>query len=361
MTRSDLVKAIGVQPSTITSIIQDLQREGIVNEVGLVSSNSVGRRPILLKLNRDYGQIWGVNIQFGHVRVGAMTFDGCVVKSAKQSFPQNSSPEAVLALVKELLLDLPKPPQLLGIGVACVGHVQSHKNLLVYAPRLEWRNVNWDQPLAQAFGTNVFVSNDVNALTIAERWFGAARHFRTFVCVSIGDGIGAGIYLNNQLFEGVAGGAGEIGHMCIQIDGPLCRCGEYGCLEALMSDSFLTLEARQLKLPQDPEALVSIAMQGNQKAQRIFNRMGRHLGIGLKNLVNLINPEAVILVGDHLSAYPLFQAPMEEELLKHGFSNLSDNLRLLPGELGEAGWIMGPCTLPLHAQFSPALLTRNFS
>lgn len=124
-----------------------------------------------------------------------------------------------------------------------------------------------------------------------------------------------------------------------------------------MSDSFLAIEARQLKLPEDPEELVTTALQGNEKAQRIFKRMGRHLGIGLKNLVNLFNPEAVILVGDHLNAYSLFQEPMKEELLKHSFSDLSNNLQVLPGELG---WIKGPCTLPLRANFSPSFLVQNF-
>jgi len=114
-------------------------------------------------------------------------------------------------------------------------------------PLLEWRDVPLGEPLARLLELPVWVENDVNALTLAECWHGAGHRFRNFVCITVGEGIGAGVVIGGELYRGAFGGAGEVGHITIDPDGPRCRCGEHGCLEVYASDRFLEEEPESVK------------------------------------------------------------------------------------------------------------------
>lgn len=359
MSRTDLVHAVGVKPSTITSIIQELIKEGLVVEVGVGPSTTVGRRPILLSLNHNYGQTLGAYVQSRCVVTGYLTLDGRLSKTSEAKYRPGSSPKTVLTALKKAASCLPAPSRLLGVGISVAGFVQSANNGVIYSPSMDWHEVDLSALFRQTFDAPVYLANDVNALAVGERWYGAGRHFQNFICVSVGEGIGAGIYLDSSLYEGANGGAGEVGHTCVQLYGPQCRCGEYGCLETLSSDSFLAREAKRHDLPADPEDLIERALAGDTTARDIFKQMGTHLGVGIKNLVNLFNPEAIIVGGDRINALGLFGEAMEEMLLKHSFSRISEHLKILPAKLGKAGWVIGAGTLPLRARFSPSVLTRT--
>jgi len=358
VSRTDLVRAVGVKPSTITSIVQELIGEGLVREVGPAASARVGRRPILLALDPRYGQTWGCYIQSRNVSVGCVTLDGRLAASAEVHYEAGSSIEVVLAALERAVNRLPRPERLLGTGVCVAGVVRSHERTLVHSPSMGWSDVRLGERLDALFGGPVVLANDVNAWTVGERWHGAGRAFQNFLCISVGEGVGGGIYLEDRLYEGIHGGAGEIGHTCIQLDGPPCRCGEAGCLEALTSDAFLAREAEALGLPTDPDALVAAAAAGDARALDLFRRMGTHLGVGLKNLVNLFNPQAIVIAGDRLNAFTYFQPAMEAVLRERCFARLGRGLSVLPSRMGEAGWMIGAGTLPLRERFSPSILAR---
>jgi predicted NBD/HSP70 family sugar kinase len=260
---------------------------------------------------------------------------------------------------------LPHDTRLLGIGIGISGFVDRATGTLIYSPILGWEGVEIAKSLEEEYNIPVFVDNDVNALTLAELWYGAGRHFQNFICVTIGEGIGAGIVIEGHLYEGAAGGAGEIGHTCLDPSGPRCRCGEAGCLEVFASDTFLTRRAQEaLQMGQGlfqspaPEELLAAARRGDPIAQGIFAEMGRHLGLGLKNVINLLNPEAVILGGERINAYTFFGPALEEEVHKHAFPQEAKELRILLAELGEAGWIIGSATLALSSIFELPIYKR---
>ncbi len=354
MSRTDLGRRIGVEASTITSIVQDLMQEGLVKEVGMGTSTG-GRRPILLNLNYNYGHTLGAKVEAERVLVGLISLDGRLEASSEAKYSRGSSPQKVFGALERAVVKLPQAARLLGVGVGISGFVHSYQNHLMYSPILGWKDEDLGTPLQEMFDCPISISNDVNALALGEKWHGVGRNFRHFICVTVGEGIGAGIYLEGHLYEGASGGAGELGHTCIQINGPQCRCGEYGCLEALASDDFLAREAQRYQLPLDPNKLVKAADNGDEKARDIFQQMGKHLGVGLKNLANLLNPEAIIIGGERLNALKWFQGAMEEELHRHSFSDEPNKIEIIAADLSEAGWLIGAGTLPLRARFLPSM------
>ena len=357
LSRTDLGQLLGLEPSTITSIIQELLAEGLVREVGQGESRG-GRRPILLDLNYDYGHTLGAKIEVERVRVGLVSLDGRLLAEVEERYERGSSPKRVLNALLKAIEQLPNVPRLLGLGVGVSGFVHSERDHLMYSPILGWQEVDLASPLRERLALPVFITNDVTAFTLGEKWYGAGRRFRNFLLVTVGEGIGAGLSLEGHLYEGTIGGAGELGHTCIQIDGPLCRCGERGCLEALASDAFLRREGPRHGLPAEPEAIVRVAQEGNPEARELLAQMGRHLGIGLKNAVNLLNPEAIVIGGERLDAFEFFRTAMEEEVLKHSFPAEAESLEIVPAELGEAGWLIGAGTLPIRARFRPPATER---
>lgn len=359
ISRADLVRLIGVKPSTITSIIQEFMREGLVQEGGTEAIKTVGRRPTMLSLNPNYGHSLGIYMKGHYVEAGLIRIDGHLTALTRQDYPENSSPQTVVNAINQAVLQLPRSHHLLGVGVTIAGFVQSHRQKIVYSPSLNWDEVKFGLLLEDHFEVPIYMDNDVNALAVGERWFGAARQFQDFICVAFGEGVGAGIYLNDNLFVGSEGGAGEFGHTCIQRDGPLCRCGQKGCVETMTSDTFLIREAKRHNLPEDPSELVKLASEGHAQSLKIFEQLGGSLGVGLRNLVNLFNPQAIIIGGDRIDAFGFFQEKMKEATINESFSRLTENLQILPASLGKNGWIIGAATLPLRERFSPATLTDH--
>jgi predicted NBD/HSP70 family sugar kinase len=240
--------------------------------------------------------------------------------------------------------------RILGVGIGISGFVDAEAGVDLYSPILGWREVPIRAPLEQRLGLPVYVENDVNALTLAERWYGAGRNFRDFICITVGEGIGAGVVIGGELYRGAAGGAGELGHTTINPDGPRCRCGERGCLEVYASDRFLLHQASALGYQGIPE-LITAAQNGDGTARQVFHDMGRALGIGTKNIVNLLNPEAVVLGGERLDAADLFLPAFEEEVRRHSFPKEAEELAIVRAELGEDGFLVGAATLVVREFF----------
>lgn len=351
-TRTAISQITGLELSTITNIVSHLLEEDLVREVG-EGKSSGGRRPILLDLNYNYGNTIGIKIEVERVLIGLTRLDGEVVSKVEKGFPRGSKVAEIIELIKRGIDEL-KPDtggKLLGIGIGVSGFTDHSEGMVTYSPILNWRNVKLAEPLESYYQIPVFVNNDVNAFTLAEKWYGRGRDYANFICVTVGEGIGAGIVIEGKLYEGATGGAGELGHTCIQRDGPRCRCGERGCLETLASDVFLRREGKGIFADPSPEAILKAARKGDIKAKSIFERMGRNLGIGLRNVVNLLNPEAIILGGERLNALEFFAPALEEEVRKHSFPEEASELQILPAELGEEGWIIGAATLAIRELF----------
>ncbi len=348
LSRTELSHRTGLAPSVLTRLIRELLSEGVVMEAGKAESNG-GRRPTLLALNSSYAHAIGLKVERTRLLGARVDLAGRIRARGAVSFPEWPDPQRFLELARGLVEEL-RRGEILGVGIGISGFVDAARGIELYSPILGWREVPLAAPLSQLVGLPVYLENDVNALTLAERWYGAGRAFRNFVCVTVGEGIGAGVVIGGELYRGAAGGAGELGHTTINPDGPRCRCGERGCLEVYASDRFLLSQAKALGY-ESIEELTAVARDGDRAAQAVFTKMGRALGIGVKNLVNLLNPEAVVLGGERLDAADLFLPAFEEQVRRHSFPKEAEDLVIVPAELGEEGFLIGAATLAVREFF----------
>jgi len=342
LSRTDIAERAGLAPSCLTRLVRELLAEDVVVEIGK-SDSSGGRPAVLVALNPEYARTIGVKVEHQRILAASVDMTGAIVERADVQFDHAPSPgEAVAAIVK--LAERLRKGRTLGLGVAISGFIDPATGADLYSPILGWEKTPLRDPLAERLSLPVWVENDVNALALAERWYGAGRQFQHFVCITVGEGIGAGVVIQGEIYRGAFGGAGELGHMTIDPDGPVCRCQERGCLEVYASDRFLLEEAERLGFAGIPE-IAAAARDGGATAHATFERMGRFLGFGAKNLVNLLNPEAIVLGGERMEEADLFLPALEEEVRRHSFPAEAERLRIVPAQLGSDGFLIGPATL----------------
>ncbi|HAZ29976.1 TPA: ROK family transcriptional regulator [Candidatus Acetothermia bacterium] len=341
VSRTALAQLTGLSPSALTRSARYLLAEGIARETGKTQSNG-GRRAVLLAFNPTYAYGIGIKVERERVLAARVDLAGRIAGRWEAPLPAPPTPDQMFSVVRNAVRRLARG-RILGVGVAISGFVDAH-GVDLYSPILGWRNVAVGEPLADRLGLSVRVENDVNALALAEDLYGAGLRFQDFVCVTVGEGVGAGVVIAGELYRGAFGGAGEIGHMTIALGGPRCRCGENGCLEALGSDQALRAEAEGLGFG-DVAAMAAAARAGDPRAQDVFCRVGRVLGIGLKNVVNLLNPEAIVLGGERMADADLFLPALEEEVRRRAFPETARELAIVPAELGPDGFLIGAATL----------------
>jgi glucokinase-like ROK family protein len=248
--------------------------------------------------------------------------------------------------------------QLLGVGVGLAGIVDAEEGVLRQSPIYGWDNVPLRQMLQSKLHIPIYVENDVNTLTLTERWFGHGQDVDNFLTVTVGRGVGLGIVVNGQFYRGQTGGAGEFGHITMNPDGPLCACGKHGCLEAYVGDPGLIRLAQEYAAKgdlsvsvQNVDELLSLAQTGDKTAIRIFDQAGRILGIGIANLVNLFNPKKIIISGEGTREGDFLFNPMKESIQQNTMPGLFD-----PGTVeitlwGDDAWARGAAGLVLREVF----------
>ena len=299
--RADLARYLGLSPALITSVTKGLLDDGLIQE--LENSPSRGGRPArLLGLVADAGGAVGVKIVADHVTMVEVGIDGGVLRSANEPF-DSSAPQASdqLVLLLQSFISGSISTRLLGIGAATPGNVDDQAIGTVESTQIGWHRVPLGQVLRDAFDLPVLVDNNVNALAAAESLYGQARGRGNALIVTIGTGIGAGIIIDGRVYRGHSGVAGEIGHIPMVDDGPLCQCGNRGCLEAVIGQQALVTQARHLGVLSSTEGIDQLrerADAGITTAQSIFANAGHLLGRALSGVVNLMDPEVLIIMGE---------------------------------------------------------------
>lgn len=373
ISRVALARLSGLSPATITGITAGFVRNGLVREMGQGESTG-GRRPVMLRLNRGAGFVVGAKLMESQIVAAVTDLDARVlqhrvvpVRRGGRGGSRSTEPSVFLAALVEAIETTIAASdvgwdRLLGIGVGMAGLVDVRAGLCRYSPFLGWQGVQIAEPLTKHFGLPTYLENDVNTLTIAEQWFGYGHGVDDFVVVTVGRGIGAGIVANGQFYRGARGGAGEVGHMQVKRAGPTCACGKRGCLEATASDQAVLDQAREAVAAGEAsvlssaaeltiEAVVEAADQGDRLARRLLSASGRWLGIGIANLVNLLNPQLVIVAGEGVRAGEWRLAPMREAIRAHTFNGLAENLEIVIEPSGDETWARGAACLVLGQLF----------
>ena len=299
--RAELARSLSLSPALMTQLSKDLIADGLIRELAHQASQG-GRPARMLGLVASAGRAVGVKVAADHLAFVEVGIDGTVGRTASEPF--DAAANTMLAVLADRLrrfiaggADTP----LLGIGVGVPGDVDAQGTGIVNSTQLGWTNVPIGSTLRRELGLPVLVENNVNAVAMAERLYGLGRRHRNFLVVTIGTGVGAAIVIDGVIVRGTGGGAGEIGHIPVRDEGPLCSCGNRGCLETFISEDALVRIARERGViaPDAPlAALRDAAAGGDPAAAAIFSEAGHLLGRTLAGLVHALDPEIIIVLGE---------------------------------------------------------------
>lgn len=328
ISRVDLARRTGLSQATVTGITAELLGEGMLLEKEGGRSDG-GRRPVPLALNPGGAYTVGVHLSVDQIAVVLMDLQAGILKTHTKALePENYTPERMVEVLVESVqtclwqADFTKK-QISGIGVAIPGLIDSRTGFVHYVPNYKWNNIGLADRLRERMGVAVYVENSANTLAIFEQWFGAGRGADNFLLITTEHGIGAGLVLDGKIYRGSSGIAGEFGHTVVDDQGPLCRCGQKGCLEAICGNNAILREAKEairrgqwvIKTGEPTiEEVLADAKGGNPALRAIYQRVGRTLGVGIGNLCKLFDPEKIIITGKGVLAGELLFGPMRETL-----------------------------------------------
>jgi predicted NBD/HSP70 family sugar kinase len=346
LSRRDIARLTGLSQSTITKVVKPMLALGYVVEEKEQAAGP-GRPVIPLRVNNDSHYVVGAKIAQREL-VAVVTDPQAQILASARRKRSGRSPAAAAAELAELidgLLD-ERPEfreKVEGLGVGLGGHVDSRVGMLHYSPILGWRDVAIAALLEDATGLFTVAENDVNALAVAEQWFGAGQDLATFAVVTVGAGIGAAFVVDHELLHGASGVAGELGHVVIEPEGERCGCGNRGCLETIASERAILAAIAQEsgKRVGSLAAAARRARAGDPAAVHAFERAGAALGRGIAVVLNLINPERVILSGEGLAASDLLLESLTDSLARSAFSSASADCEIVTRPLEDETWARG--------------------
>jgi predicted NBD/HSP70 family sugar kinase len=354
LSRSDLAGRLHMSSATMTAVTRQLIASGMVSELETTPSRG-GRPAQLLGLVGTAARAIGVKVAADHLAIVDVRLDGEVMREATRYFDASRSDALVLlaeALAPFCADDTNRPP-LLGIGVGVPGVVADPELGAVDAAVLQWSKKPVGDELRRQLGQPVIVENNVNAVAVAERLYGNRRELDSFMVVTIGSGIGFALVQDGVVYRGARGAAGEFGHIPAVTDGPLCQCGNRGCLEALIGEAALVKSARRtgaLARNQEMDQLVFKAESGHAKARQVFAEAGEILARSIATMVNVLDPQAVLILGEGTAAWRFWEQSFHRTIEKH----LTGALREVPfmvDQWEDSRWAQGAAALVLATPF----------
>lgn len=309
--------------------------------------------------NGSHKLIFAADLGGTHLRAATVDECGKIHFRSKQNTPQGSDPKEIVGAVVHAVRETGSAAkELTAVSLVVPGTVNVQEGIVVKAPNLPCLD---GFPLAAALtdelGLPAILENDANAAAVGEMWQGAARGCRTIICVTLGTGVGGGIILDGELWRGVDGAAAEIGHMCVDpFGGVACTCGSRGCLEVFASATAIVRMTREAS-PRYPDSVLhasnsltaksifAAGVKGDDLALEIFRRMGVYLGIGLANLINILNPEMIVIAGGVVNGWDLFAKHMMQQVEERAFPLLAARVKIERAKCGDDAGLLGAARL----------------
>ena len=329
--RIDLSQNTGISRATVTTVTAELLRDGLIEEIPRDSDSATdmkrGRPRVDLKIASDAHLVAGIKVSGHSISLMLVDFEGTQI--AELEVPFLDGPTSSVRLIEQIAQALDNLTAIVGkavhdlsgIGVGLAGVVDAENGTVYWSPSLKERNIKLRDKLTQELGVPTFLDNDANLVAMAEKTFGLGRDHSDFIVVTIESGVGMGLVINGQIYRGTRGCGAEFGHTKVQLEGALCRCGQRGCLEAYVADYALVREAASigfLDLDQLIESRVSrlltAAKDGDPTAKTIVDRAGRMFALGLANLVNVFDPQLIILAGEQMQFDHLYAKDVIEDM-----------------------------------------------
>ena len=381
ISRSDLAKRTGLNPSTITHISRELLNRGMIVVAGPGKSRG-GRRSSLLQINAQYAYI--IAVRLSRYNIQSILTDLNLNDAIRRTFissslthPADISIPTILDLIESMILESGLDRnQILGVGICAPGPLDAHQGILFEPPNFPgWPGTPIRQIIETKLGFPTFVDNDANAAALAEKMFGRAREIDNYVYMLFEDGVGGGLMINGDIYRGENDAAGEIGHMTIDLNGKQCSCGNFGCLELYTSLNSVEDKVRQLissgrsslveglvkgdldKISFD--LIVQAALESDPVAQDAIQAFTDALTVGIVNVINSFDPEAVLLGGKIGVAKELIHERLKQQISQRLTYRGEKSVNINFSKLKSDATLIGAFSLVLHEFFQNPAFDAN--
>ncbi len=366
LSRQTIARLTGLTPSTITNVVAQLSAAGLVEEVGedeSVYHAAGGRQPILVDVRAGGALALAVHVAYASVNVAVVNVKGVVEHVETTPIPTGSSPDQLVSSVSAMVdkaLHTVSRGRVVGLGIATIGLVDPAVGVIEYVALHDWHDVPLVASLVAQFSLPVTIENGARAMALAEHWYGVGRRLHDLIFIDVSAGIGSGIIIDGHVHRGMTGIAGEIGHTVVAENGPRCACGKYGCLEAFASTVAIAAKYRagiapaQACLPRVIDAaettliateVLTAAADGDHDAVAIVREVTQPLASAIANLVDVLDPQCVIIGGDVLAARDLVLDTIKQTVAARALVPTNESVKIVPATLGAHIGIIGAATL----------------
>ncbi len=356
--RAELIRVSNLSGTTVSALVNILLNAGFAHETGMGKSIG-GRRPITIELNQNYSYFMGVDIGGSHLSGAIIDLKGRPIASHSIQFDVIHNARATLQKVRQIIAQLLDTAKLnladiAGIGVAIptplTGENQDQM-LAFYMP--DWEGLQVLDELKAISDLPLYLENDANAGAIAEKWWGIGKEYHSLAFIKLGIGVGSGLIINDEIYRGYAGSAGEIGHTTIESAGRLCRCGNRGCMESYVGIPGILMDVRKKASLADAnhlsiDTVIAKALAGDAVSKEVIENAGRYLGIAIANLINLMNPGIIVLNGVLMDAGDLIMQEVRASIKERTLPLRSENTPLVASKLGKDVVAIGAATLVIQ-------------
>jgi N-acetylglucosamine repressor len=369
ISRQQLSQVTGLTPPAITGIIRELLDSGFVLETGLGQSQG-GRKPIKLTFNSAAAHVIGIELTRFETVIGIADLKNDPSDIRTMNWDMSEPETGINLLVSEIERIIGQSDhekkKFLGIGIAFPGLLNAKTGLVRRSVNLGpgWNNFPLKEVLERRLGMPVVTENNARASALAERWFGGGIGCKNLAYVNLGEGISAGVILDDRILQGSQGYAGQMGHIVIKEDGSLCNCGNRGCLEALCgAPALLRTAAAELTMVKNGDPLKHIfdvtgkvtladillcAKEPDSYAEKLLHEVGRLVGMAIADVVNLYNPEKVFLGGKVARGANVFIGTLKEVVLSHSFPEVAEVTEIVISKLEKNAAVVGACALAIQ-------------
>jgi predicted NBD/HSP70 family sugar kinase/biotin operon repressor len=363
LTQAEIARTTGLSAATVSNIVRELRDNGTVQ---VTPTSSGGRRARSVALSGDAGIVVGVDFGHSHLRVAVGNLAHQVLAEQSEPIDVDASAAQCFDRAEQLVARLVEstgisPGKVLGVGLGVPGPIDVETGALGSTAILPgWGGIHPREELSDRLGVPVQVDNDANLGALGELVWGGGRGVQDLAYLKVASGVGAGLVIDGRIYRGPGGTAGEIGHITLDEAGPVCRCGNRGCLETFTAARYVLELLRGshgegLTVPR----MVQLAREGDPGCRRVTGDVGRHIGMGVASLCNLLNPSRVVLGGDLAEAGELVLGPIRESVSRYAIPSAAQRLSVVPGALGARAEVLGALALVLSEMGDSTLLDGN--
>ncbi|MEV0259977.1 ROK family transcriptional regulator [Streptomyces sp. NPDC050617] len=363
LTQAEIARTTGLSAATVSNIVRELKEGGTVE---VTPTSSGGRRARSVSLSGDAGIVVGVDFGHTHLRVAIGNLAHTVVDEEMEPLDVDASAEQGMDRAQTLVSRLIERNdisrhKIVGVGLGVPGPIDVESGVLGSTSILPgWVGTNPRDDLGARLGVPVYVDNDANLGALGELVWGSGHGAADLAYIKVASGVGAGLVISGQIYRGPGGTAGEIGHITLDEAGPVCRCGNRGCLETFAAARYVLPLLHSSHGPDlTMERVVQLAREGDPGCRRVIADVGRHIGSGVANLCNLLNPSRVVLGGDLADAGELVLAPIRDSVSRYAIPSAARQLEVVPGALGGRAEVLGALALVLSEMGDSTLLDRT--